>query len=234
MARPHNVVATLSNPEHLANERLDRALSAFELITTAGQKAALLEYLAQLLRWNKTYNLTAIRDPAQALTQHIFDSLSVVAPIQRSQAFRSAQVSRLIDVGSGGGLPGVVLAIMIPGARVICVDAVEKKTTFVRQMAGVLTLKNLTARHARIETLEPLDATLVISRAFATLQDFAQLAGQHVCLGGALVAMKGKPPTDEIPTLESLTPWTIQRVESLIVPELSAQRCLVWMQRKGT
>ena len=228
------MVATLSNPEHLANERLDRALSAFELITTAGQKAALLEYLAQLLRWNKTYNLTAIRDPAQALTQHIFDSLSVVAPIQRSQAFRSAQVSRLIDVGSGGGLPGVVLAIMIPGAQVICVDAVEKKTTFVRQMAGVLTLKNLTARHARIETLEPLDATLVISRAFATLQDFAQLAGQHVCRGGALVAMKGKPPTDEIPTLESLTPWTIQRVESLIVPELSAQRCLVWMQRKGT
>ena len=127
MARPHNVVATLSNPEHLANERLDRALSAFELITTAGQKAALLEYLAQLLRWNKTYNLTAIRDPAQALTQHIFDSLSVVAPIQRSQAYRSAQVSRLIDVGSGGGLPGVVLAIMIPGAQVICVDAVEKK-----------------------------------------------------------------------------------------------------------
>ena len=228
------MVATLSNPEHLAHERLDRALDAFALIATPTQKTALLEYLAQLLRWNKTYNLTAIRDPAQALTQHIFDSLSVVAPIQRSRAHQSDQAARLIDVGSGGGLPGVVLAIMIPEAQIICVDAVEKKTTFVRQMAGVLTLPNLTARHARIETLEPLDATLVISRAFATLQDFAQLAGQHVCRNGELVAMKGKPPTDEIPTLESLTPWTIQLVESLTVPELSAQRCLVWMQRKGT
>ena len=227
-------MATLSKPELMAPDRLDRALDAFALLATPTQKAALLEYLAQLLRWNKTYNLTAIRDPAQALTQHIFDSLSVVAPIQRSREHQSDQASRLIDVGSGGGLPGVVLAIMIPEAQVICVDAVEKKTTFVRQMAGVLTLPNLTARHARIETLEPLDATLVISRAFATLQDFAQLAGQHVCRDGELVAMKGKHPIDEIPTLESLTPWTIQMVESLTVPELSAQRCLVWMQRKGT
>lgn len=234
MARPHKVVATVSPPELSAPSRLDQALDELELIATATQKAALLEYLAQLLRWNKTYNLTAIRDPAQALTQHIFDSLSVIAPIQRRRANQSGRTSRLIDVGSGGGLPGVVLAIMIPEAQVICVDAVEKKTTFVRQMAGVLTLPNLTARHARIETLEPLDATVVISRAFATLQDFAQLAGQHVCCNGALVAMKGKPPTDEIPSLESLTPWTIQLVESLTVPELSAQRCLVWMQRKGT
>lgn len=113
-------------------------------------------------------------------------------------------------------------------------DAVEKKTMFVRQMAGVLALKNLAALHARIETLESLESTIVTSRAFASLEDFAQLAGRHVRDGGALLAMKGRPPVEEIDALQTLTSWSAHTVHPLIVPELESQRCLVWMQRKGT
>jgi 16S rRNA (guanine527-N7)-methyltransferase len=194
----------------------------------------LLEYLSQLMRWNKTYNLTAIRDPDQALVHHIFDSLSLVAPLSQALSLNQTETPTVVDVGSGGGLPGVILAIMLPGVLVTCVDAVEKKTMFVRQMAGVLTLPNLTAQHARIEALKPLQATLVTSRAFASLEDFAQLAGPHVREGGYLVAMKGREPTEESTALQAHTAWSAQAIEPLTVPELEGQRCLVWMQRKGT
>ena len=160
----------------------------------------LLGYLAQMQRWNRTYNLTAIRDPQQMLIQHLFDSLSVVAPL--SAALGEAP-ARIYDVGSGGGLPGVVLAIMRPHWSVTCIDAVEKKTAFVRQMSGALALPNLQARHARIETLEPGECNIVTSRAFASLDDFAELAGRHVRNDGTLVAMKGKVPDDEIQALHA-------------------------------
>jgi 16S rRNA (guanine527-N7)-methyltransferase len=186
------------------------------------------------MRWNKTYNLTAIRDPDQALVHHIFDSLSLVAPLSQALSLNQTETPTVVDVGSGGGLPGVILAIMLPSVLVTCVDAVEKKTMFVRQMAGVLTLPNLTAQHARIEALKPLQATLVTSRAFASLEDFAQLAGPHVREGGYLVAMKGREPTEEITALQAHTAWSAQAIEPLTVPELEGQRCLVWMQRKGT
>jgi 16S rRNA (guanine527-N7)-methyltransferase len=140
----------------------------------------------------------------------------------------------IVDVGSGGGLPGVILAIMLPGVHVTCIDAVEKKTMFIRQMAGVLALQNLTAQHARIEALEPLQSMIVTSRAFASLEDFARLAGPHVREGGYLLAMKGRSPDEEIDALQTLTAWSVQAVQPLNVPELDSQRCLVWMQRKGT
>jgi 16S rRNA (guanine527-N7)-methyltransferase len=216
------------------SERLVLALDALSLNATPSQQAALLEYLSQLLRWNKTYNLTAIRNPDQALVHHIFDSLSLVPSISRVVNAQSSDTPMIVDVGSGGGLPGVILAIMLPGVRVICIDAVEKKTMFIRQMAGVLALQNLTAQHARIETLEPLQSMIVTSRAFASLEDFARLAGPHVRAGGYLLAMKGRSPDEEIETLQTLTTWSAQFVQPLIVPELDSQRCLVWMQRKGT
>ena len=216
------------------SERLLRALDVLRLNSQPAQQAALLEYLSQLMRWNKTYNLTAIRDPDQALVHHIFDSLSLVAPLSRALSLNQTETPTVVDVGSGGGLPGVILAIMLPDVQVTCVDAVEKKTMFVRQMAGVLTLPNLTAQHARIEALKPLQATLVTSRAFASLEDFAQLAGPHVREGGYLVAMKGREPTEEITALQAHTAWSAQAIEPLTVPELEGQRCLVWMQRKGT
>ncbi|MFZ4709452.1 MAG: 16S rRNA (guanine(527)-N(7))-methyltransferase RsmG [Zwartia sp.] len=216
------------------SERLIEALNALSLTATPSQQAALLKYLSQLLRWNKTYNLTAIRDPEQALIHHIFDSLSLVPSICSVVNDQSSDVPMIVDVGSGGGLPGVILAIMMPGVRVTCIDAVEKKTMFIRQMAGVLALQNLTVQHARIETLKPLQSMIVTSRAFASLEDFARLAGSHVREGGYLLAMKGRSPDEEIEALQTLTAWSVQVVQPLNVPELDSQRCLVWMQRKGT
>jgi 16S rRNA (guanine527-N7)-methyltransferase len=235
MVKRHNVGnQTVELTEASISERLVLALNALKLVAAPNQQTALLAYLEQLLRWNKTYNLTAIREPNQALVHHIFDSLSLVSPIRRQLTLGATANETIIDVGSGGGLPGVILAIMLPTVKITCVDAVEKKALFVRQMAGVLALKNLNALHARIETLEPLHSTIVTSRAFASLTDFAQLAGKHVSEQGHLLAMKGITPTEEIATLETLTTWSALEVEPLTVPELEAQRCLVWMQRKGT
>jgi len=235
MVKPRNVIAAATaTTETSTNERLAHALKVLDTPATSHQQATLLRYLSELLRWNKTYNLTAIRDPDQALVHHIFDSLSLVDPILKELVLYPAKLSTIVDVGSGGGLPGVILAIMLPSVQVTCVDAVEKKSIFVRQMASVLDLPNLTAQHARIETLEPLHSAIVTSRAFASLEDFAQFAGRHVREGGVLLAMKGRPPTEEINALQALTSWTAYKVQPLIVPELESQRCLVWMQRKGT
>nr|WP_246600400.1 16S rRNA (guanine(527)-N(7))-methyltransferase RsmG [Candidimonas humi] len=198
----------------------------------AGQKEALLGYIALLQRWNRTYNLTAVRDASQMLVQHIFDSLSVVGPLQSELHKRgSGDAARVADIGSGAGLPGMVLAALNPGWQVYCVDAVEKKMAFVRQAAGSLGLSNLHAMHARVETLTPLDADVVVSRAFASLADFAILAGGHAAANGSLLAMKGREPLDEIQALED-TEWKVARIEPVTVPELNAQRCLVWMNRR--
>jgi len=199
------------------------------------RRGLLLEYLAQLQRWNRTYNLTAIRDPAQMLVQHLYDSLSLAGPLERElSAQGDGGPAAILDVGSGGGLPGAVLAIARPDWTVSCVDAVEKKTAFVRQAAAVLGLSNLDAVHARVESLPPAECHAVVSRAFASLADFASLAGRHVRNDGTLVAMKGREPREEIAALQQQGVWRVERVEPLIVPELDAQRCLVWMRRKGT
>jgi len=214
-------------------QRLRQACDSLDLRVDAAQADKLLAYLAQMQRWNRTYNLTAIRDPGQMLVQHLFDSLSVVNPLMRA-AGADGQ-ARLYDIGSGGGLPGVVLAILRPAWQVGCVDAVEKKMAFVRQMSGVLTLPNLRALHARVEDLPPAGCDIVISRAFASLNDFASLAGRHVRNDGTLVAMKGKVPEDEIQALHQQGAWRVEDIQALQVPELDAQRCLIWMRRsQGT
>lgn len=215
-------------PRDSHEDRLRDACAALGLPVDDDQVTRLLGYLAQLQRWNRTYNLTAIRDPGQMLVQHIFDSLAVTRPLD---AAIPLQGGSLYDIGSGAGLPGVVLAIMRPGWQVTCIDAVEKKTAFVRQMSGALQLRNLAAAHARVETLPPGQCHAVTSRAFAALQDFATLAGQHVRDDGTLVALKGKIPDEEIEQLHAATDWRVERIESLSVPELDAQRCLIWMRR---
>jgi 16S rRNA (guanine527-N7)-methyltransferase len=209
--------------------KLRGACAALGLTIDDSQIDKLLVYLAQLQRWNRTYNLTAIRDPQQMLVQHIFDSLAVVTPLDGAMPAEG----RLYDIGSGAGLPGVVLAIMRPGWQVTCIDAVEKKTAFVRQMCGVLQLPNLAASHARVETMAAGECNVVTSRAFAALQDFASLAGQHVRSDGTLVALKGKIPDEEIERLQAATDWHVEKIESLSVPELDAQRCLIWMRRNA-
>lgn len=213
--------------------RLRAAASKLRLDIDSSQENALFAYLEQLQRWNRTYNLTAVRDPEGMLIQHLFDSLAVVAPLSQILYKKTADPV-LVDVGSGAGLPGAVLAIMCPGSTVHCVDTVEKKATFIRYVAGVLKLPGLKAHHARIEELPPFEADLVISRAFASLVDFSELSGRHVGSTGHLVAMKGKEPIEEIAQLHERAVWQVDRIEPLEVPELDAQRCLVWLTQQGT
>lgn len=192
----------------------------------ARQLQALADYLALLQRWNATYNLTAVRDPAAMLTQHLADCLAVVPPLQRHAAG-----GRLLDVGSGGGLPGVVIATMMPAWDVTCVDAVGKKMAFVRQVAGTLPLPNLRAEHTRIEQLKQPPYDLITSRAFASLADFTRLTRAHLAPGGVWMAMKGRAPEEETAELPSSV--KVFHVEQLAVPGLEAQRCLVWMHPAG-
>lgn len=209
--------------------RLAQACVALDLAITDEQRGKLLGYLQLLQRWNRTYNLTAIRDPGQMLVQHIFDSLAVVKPLDGAMPAGGS----LYDIGAGAGLPGVILAIMRPDWRITCIDAVEKKTAFIRQVSGALSLSNLVALHARVEQLAPAGCDVVTSRAFAALDDFASLAGQHVAPGGTLLALKGKVPDDEIERLHSMGEWQVARIDPIDVPELDAQRCLIWMRRQG-
>jgi len=212
-------------------ESLFEAARQLGLEMSGEQASALLQYIEQMQRWNKTYNLTALKNREQMLVQHIFDSLSVIMPLRKKMANR--KTVNVLDVGSGGGLPGVVLAIMCSTWNICCIDAVEKKTAFVRQMSGVLKLPNLSAQHIRIEQRTEPPVDLVISRAFASLADFASLAGKHVHASGYLVAMKGHYIEDEVNKLVSNTEWEEAYHETLSVPELDANRCLIWLQRKG-
>lgn len=205
---------------------LEHAAAALGLSIGSEQLDQLQDYLALLQRWNATYNLTAVRDPAQMLTQHLADCLAVVAPLQRQLGQTAGK--QVIDVGSGGGLPGVVLAIMVPGLRVTCVDTVGKKAAFVRQVAAELRLPLLQGQHARIESLRQPRADLIVSRAFSSLADFVRLSRHLLADGGVWMAMKGKPPTAEVAELQDGA--TVFHVEQLVVPGLNAERCLVWLR----
>ena len=188
------------------------------------------QYLEQLLRWNRTYNLTAVRDPAEMRIQHLLDSLSVLPVLERLAANENPNRPgcRILDVGSGGGLPGVVIAIQQPGWQVTCVDAVAKKAAFVQQVASVLRLPGLKACHARVEELPPQACDVIISRAFASLTDFVQLVSSHLAPGGRLVAMKGKYPHDELADLARHSPgWRVESSETLAVTGLDAERCVL-------
>ena len=195
------------------------------------QREGMATYLALLQRWNAVYNLTAVRDPQAMRTQHLADCLAAVAALARRPEVDRA--ARILDVGSGGGLPGVLLALFRPAGRVTCIDAVAKKAAFVRQVAGALSLDNLDARHGRVEALLPAGSAgggfdLITARAFSSLADLIRLSRHLLCPGGCWMAMKGHVPDDEIAAL----PGDIEafHVEPLHVPGLQAQRCLVWMR----
>lgn len=208
---------------------LERSFAALHLAPGAGQIDALLNYLALLQRWNATYNLTSVRDPAQMLPLHLSDCLAVVGPLRR--ALGDLEGRRLLDVGSGGGLPGAVLATVLPALDVTCVDAVGKKTAFVRQVAGELALRNLHADHARVEQLRLPPFDVIVSRAFSSLTDFVGLTRHLLSPGGVWMAMKGQPPASEIAAL----PDDVQvfHVEPLRVPGLDGERCLVWIRESA-
>ena len=203
---------------------LGAGVQALGLSLSAEQQQRLLDYVAMIQKWNKVYNLTALRDPADMLTHHLLDSLTAVAPLTRHT---QGQAIRVLDVGSGGGLPGVVLAICMPELNVTCVDTVAKKAAFVQQVAATLKLPNLRGLHARVESLtDPY--TVICSRAFASLPDFVTWSRSALAEGGVWMAMKGKPPQDEIAAL----PDGVQvfHVEPLAVPGLDVERCMVWLR----
>ena len=207
---------------------LRQGLVDLGLTLADGQITQLLDYQDLLQKWNRVYNLTAVRDPKDMLTHHLLDSLSVVAPLQRHLRLRPESARpRLLDVGAGAGLPGVVVAICCPGIQVTCVDAVAKKMAFVRQVQVALRLSNLKALHARVETL-PGAYDLVCSRAFASLVDFVQGTRKLLAPGACWLAMKGQEPVDEMAALP--VDVAVFHVEPLVVPALDAQRCIVWME----
>jgi len=188
----------------------------------------LLAYRDKIAKWNKVYNLTSLRDPAQMLSHHIVDSLATVPPLQRYLAQMDLGNCRLLDVGSGGGLPGVVLAVSLSQVDVTCVDTVGKKAAFVQQVASELGLKNLRGLHSRVEQMRVDDFDVITSRAFASLLDFVQLTRMRLKGGGAWMALKGKIPTEEIAALPA--DIDVFHVEQLSVPGLEAERCVVWMR----
>lgn len=184
----------------------------------------LLAYMALIQKWTRVYNLTAVRDPQEMLTHHLLDSLSAVAPLLRHT---QGKPTKLLDVGSGGGLPGVVLAICRPEVQVTCVDTVGKKAAFIQQVAATLRLPNLKGLHARVENVhEGYD--VVSSRAFASLKDFTHWSRAALAETGVWMAMKGKAPDDEIVDLPADV--EVFHVEQLRVPGLDAERCMVWLR----
>jgi len=203
---------------------LKEGAAALGVELTEHQHEQLLDYVALLAKWNAVYNLTAIRDPRQMLIQHILDSLSIVPHLPtRADA-------TVLDVGSGGGLPGIVLAIVRPDWQVTLNDIVQKKSAFQSQAKAELGLTNLSVVTGRVESLRPgmevpKKFDLIVSRAFADLADFVTLARHLVAEGGAIWAMKGVHPEDEIERLPAGT--KALNTIRLSVPMLDAERHLI-------
>ncbi|AMV44166.1 16S rRNA (guanine(527)-N(7))-methyltransferase RsmG [Paraburkholderia caribensis] len=203
---------------------LEDGLRELDIDLTAEQKGKLLDYVALLAKWNAVYNLTAIRDPRQMLIQHILDSLSIVPHLA------TLGPATLLDVGSGGGLPGIVLAIVFPEWSITVNDIVQKKSAFQLQAKAELGLGNLSVVTGRVENLRPgievpgkFDA--IVSRAFAELADFVTLARHLVADDGAIWAMKGVRPDGEIERLPEGA--HVKQVIRLKVPALDAERHLI-------
>ena len=183
----------------------------------------LLQYLSLLSKWNKVYNLTAVRDPLEMVTLHLLDSLSVLPHIQ---------ARNLLDVGSGGGLPGIVLAICLPQLKVTTIDTVQKKTIFMRQVKGELGLNNLEVVHARVENYQPDEKfEAIISRAFSEIPSFIRLTRHLLINNGQWLAMKGVMPNHEL-VYEELKSLKIKsnKIIALKVAGLNAERHLIILE----
>jgi 16S rRNA (guanine527-N7)-methyltransferase len=200
-------------------DRLRAGLAAMQLDLDSSVQARLLAYLNLLAKWNKTYNLTAIHEPERMLTHHLLDSLAVL---------NFVRAGRLLDVGSGAGLPGIPIALARPETRVTMLDASHKKAAFMQQAIIELGLKNAEALHARVEDLKP-EAPFgqIVSRAFSDLSEFVRLSGHLLAPGGELLAMKGLYPNEEIAQLKGAR---LKADHALHVPELDAERHLIVLE----
>lgn len=220
-----NTTTTTTTDLQLA-DTLTAGAEALGLTLSAGQHKKLLAYLALMAKWNRTYNLTALRDPAQMMTHHLLDSLAAVP------AF--AQADNVLDVGAGGGLPGIVLAIWAaearPGMKVSMVDTVHKKTAFLTQAKAELQLGNVSVHTARVEQLQvEQQFDVITSRAFAELNDFINWSNHLLQPGGRYIAMKGVMPQEEIARLPD--GWKVEKTQALQVPGLDAERHLIFIER---
>ncbi|MFL6633891.1 MAG: 16S rRNA (guanine(527)-N(7))-methyltransferase RsmG [Massilia sp.] len=201
---------------------LGEGIAALRLDVSPAQQDKLMDYLALMFKWNAVYNLTSLRDPMQMVSHHLLDSLVAVP------AFAAAK--NVLDVGSGGGLPGIVLAIVRPDMKVSMIDTVHKKTAFLTQVKAELGLANVTVYTARVEQLQVSDKFDVItSRAFADLSDFVNWSSHLLADGGRYIALKGVAPKDEQERLP--VDWKVTGVEPLDVPRLGAERHLVFIER---
>lgn len=186
------------------------------------QHEQLLDYLALLVKWNSVYNLTSVRDPMQMATLHLLDSLAAVP------AFTGAR--NVLDVGAGGGLPGIVLAIAMPDTKVSLIDTVHKKTAFLKQVKAELGLANATVYTSKVqEVTVPAKFDVITSRAFADLSDFVEWSGQLLEEGGKFIALKGVAPPEERERLPA--PWKITDLQPIRVPGLDAERHLVFIEK---
>lgn len=203
------------------------AAGALQLQVAPEQAAQLIDFVELFFRWSRTYNLTAIRDPSGMLAHHVVDSLAAVRPLRRELAGRPA--ASVLDVGSGGGLPGIVFAVMLPEATVTCVDSVGKKAAFIQQAVASLNLTNVRVKHIRVEQMTGELFDVITSRAFASLADFTRLTARLLAVEGLWMAMKGKVPAGEIASLPSGI--EVFHVEPLVVPGVEGERCLIWMRK---
>ena len=218
----------MGSAEQGLRSTLVAGLQALQLDLSEQQIDQLLAYQALIAKWTQVYNLTAVRDPAEMMTHHLLDSLAAIPALQRYlRSAGLAQGSRLLDVGSGAGLPGAVIAICCPTVNVTCVDAVAKKAAFIKQAALSLKLPNLAGMHSRVETItQPFD--VICSRAFASLVDFTRWSAGALAPQGVWMAMKGKHPADELQELPKNI--AMFHVELLKIPGLDAERCILWLR----
>lgn len=214
--------------KHFDREALQRLLEEgikeLGLQVSVSQRSQLMDYLALMFKWNAVYNLTSLRDPLQMVTHHLLDSLAAVPAFEGS--------SNILDVGSGGGLPGIVLAITRPDMKVSMIDTVHKKTAFLTQVKAELGLSNTAVYTMRVEQLQVSEKFDVItSRAFADLSDFVNWSEHLLADGGRYIALKGVAPEDERQRLPEQ--WKVARVQALQVPKLGAERHLVFIERQA-
>lgn len=221
--------------EYGAPSRMDGQLEALApklgLTLTVTERERLLAYLTLIQRWTKVYNLTAVRNTGEMFTHHLLDCLAVVLPLRKGTGEAGQGALRLLDVGSGAGLPGVILAMLNPAWQVTCVDAVAKKAAFIRQAAAELGIPNLLGIHGRVEavgTFKQPEFDLITSRAFASIASFTALTRALLAPHGQWAAMKANLAPEE----RAAVPADVDmfHVEQLAVPELNEKRCLVWLR----
>ena len=206
------------------SEVLNDGIEAMDLPLWAAQREQLMDYLALMAKWNGVYNLTSLRDPMQMVTHHLLDSLAAVS------AFEGAQ--NVLDVGAGGGLPGIVLAIARPDMQVSLIDTVHKKTAFLTQVKAELSLKNVTVYTMKVQELKAGPFDVITSRAFADLSDFVNWSGHLLAEGGRFIALKGTAPADEQERLPG--EWKIQELRPIKVPKVEAERHLVFIEKSDS